>query len=127
LRELYQAIQDSQIKVDLELVRIKNPYTNAQLVSNMVAEQLEKRVKMRQILNFFVGKILVEPEVRGVRITAEGCLNGAKKTQKKEIARGGMPLNTIDIRIERGEETAIITKGVIGIEVLIYKGKIWTK
>ena len=127
LRDLYQAIQDSQIKVDLELIRIKNPYTNAQLVSNMLAEQLEKRAKARKVLNSFVGEILMEPEVRGVQIITKGRVDGAEMTQKKEIARGGMPLNTMDIRIEEGKETAVTTKGTIGIEVLIYKGKIWTK
>jgi small subunit ribosomal protein S3 len=125
LKDLYQTVQDDQIKVELDLVKIKNPYTNAQLVSNMIAEQLEKRLSSSRVLNFFLGKALEGLEARGVYISIEGRLDGAEQAREKKVTRRKMPLNSMDIWIEEGEEKAIITKGVIGIKVIIYKGKIY--
>jgi small subunit ribosomal protein S3 len=123
LQGLYQTLQDNQIKVELELSKIKNPYTNTQLVSNMIAEQLEKRLFSRRVLNFFLNKVSGEPEVKGVRIEMDGRLDGSENTQEKKVTWKRMPLNYKSIWVEEGKERAIITKGVIGIKVLIYKGR----
>jgi len=123
LHDLYRTIGDDQIKVDLNLVKIKNPHTNAQLISNMIADQLEKRLSYRRVLNFFLNKALEEPEIKGVRIKIRGRLDGAEQAQEKEVTRKKMPLSSLEIRVEEGKSEAIITKGVIGIRVLIYKGK----
>ncbi|MCE8159067.1 MAG: 30S ribosomal protein S3 [Candidatus Moeniiplasma glomeromycotorum] len=125
LHDLYRTIGDDQIKVDLNLIKIKNPYTNAQLVSNMIADQLEKRLSFRRVLNFFLGKALEEQEVKGIWIKVRGRLDGAEQAQEKKVTRKKMPLSTMDIRIEEGESMAVITKGVIGIKVVIYKGKVF--
>lgn len=125
LHGLYQTIQDKQTKIELEIIKIKNPYANAQLVSNMIAEQLEKRLRSRRVLNFFLNKVLDELEVKGIYIRIGGRLDGSEQGQKKPVIWKKVPRNRIDIRIEEGAAIAITTKGVIGIEVLIYKGKIY--
>ncbi|KLL01813.1 MAG: 30S ribosomal protein S3 [Mycoplasmataceae bacterium RC_NB112A] len=123
LQDLYRSIQNDKIRVDLEIVKVKSPYANAQLVSNMIAEQVEKRLSSRRILKFFVEKVLAEPEVKGLRINIDGLLDGATMTRKKEMVRAKIPLNTLDIQVEEGKEIAIISRGTIGVKVLIYKGK----
>ncbi|MCE8162697.1 MAG: 30S ribosomal protein S3 [Candidatus Moeniiplasma glomeromycotorum] len=125
LQELYRTLQDKQTKVDLELVKVRNIYANAQLISNMVAERLEKRLSSGKVVKFFVEKALEEQEVRGVQIKIGGRLDGAEMTREKKVTRGKIPLNEKDIWVEEGKSEAIITKGKIGIKVLIYKGKFW--
>jgi len=112
------------VKVDIEEVR--NPESNAQIVAEMVAEGLEKRMPFRRVLKQTVEKVMANRDVKGVRISISGRIGGAEMSRSEEVKRGRVPLQTLraDIDFARAEAYLAYT-GLVGIKVWIYKGDIF--
>ncbi len=110
-----------EIRVDVE--EIKSPETNAAVVALMVAEGLEKRMPFKRVIKGTAEKVMMNRDVRGVRITVSGRLNGADMARKEEVRKGRVPLQTLRADIDFARERAMIPQGVIGIKVWIYKGE----
>lgn len=128
MKDIYAKIADEKISVKINLIEIKNIYTYAQSIANLIAGQLKKRLPSRSVLRNILNKISLEREIKGVKIQLSGRLDGAEIAQKKKWVWGKMPLSTIDSNIDAaGRSKVITTYGVIGIQVLLYKGKIWQK
>jgi len=113
-----------QIKLDIEEVR--NPEANAQIVSEMVAEGLEKRMPFRRVLKQTIEKVMANREVKGVRISISGRIGGAEMSRSEEIKKGRVPLQTLraDIDFARTEAYLAYT-GLVGVKVWIYKGEVF--
>ncbi len=113
-----------EIKFDIE--EIRTPETNAQIVAEMVAEGLEKRMPFRRVLKQTVEKVMANREVLGVRIGIAGRVGGAEMGRSESIKRGRIPLQTLraDIDFARAEAYMPYT-GLIGVKVWIYKGDIF--
>ena len=79
------------------------------------------------MLRNILGKLSFEREVKGAKIQIKGRLDGSEIAKTKKIVQGKMPLSTIDSNIEVGRTEVTTTYGKIGIQVLIYFGKIWQK
>jgi small subunit ribosomal protein S3 len=124
MKGIYEVINDAKIKVKVSLIEVKKIYAHAQSIANLIASQLKKRMRSRQIIRNILTKINLEREVKGVKIEISGRLDESDMAQTRKVVQGKMPLSTIDSNIEVGRTEATTTYGKIGIKVLIYKGKI---
>ncbi len=111
-------IIDGSFKVNIE--EVKSPETNAKLVAENVASQLERRLPFRRII-----KSTTDASVRagalGAKVSVSGRLNGAEMARRETAVMGSIPLHTIRANIDYGTAEAKTTFGVIGVKVWIYK------
>ncbi len=114
-----------ELKLDIEEVR--NPESNAAIVSLIVAEGLEKRLPFRRVLKQTLEKVLANREVQGAKIKLSGRLGGADMARQEDLKKGRIPLQTLRADIDFAKEKAHMTYGDIGIKVWIYKGQIFEK
>jgi small subunit ribosomal protein S3 len=114
-----------ELKLDIEEVR--NPEANAQIVSLMVAEGLEKRLPFRRVMKQTLEKVMASKDVKGVKIKLSGRLGGAEMARQEDLKKGQIPLQTLRADIDFAREKAHMTYGDIGIKVWIYRGEIFSK
>lgn len=113
-----------EIKLDIE--EIRNPEVSAQLVGQMVAEGLEKRMQFRRVMKQTIEKVMANRDVQGVRIMMSGRLGGADMSRVEELKKGRVPLQTLRADIDFARIRANLPYGVIGIKIWIYRGDIFT-
>ena len=109
-----------EIKIDIK--EIKNPWTSAMLVAQIVAQQIEKRIPFRQALKRSIERVMQNKEAKGIRMEVSGRLNGTEIARKEWLKQGRMPRQTIRADIDYAQYEAHCTYGVIGVKVWIYKG-----
>ncbi|MDR3149463.1 MAG: 30S ribosomal protein S3 [Oscillospiraceae bacterium] len=109
--------------VSLSIVEVKNPDANAQLVSESIAAQLEKRVGFRRAMKSAMQRAM-RLGVRGIKVAVSGRLGGAEIARTEHYHEGTIPLQTIRADIEYGFAEAATSYGRIGVKVWIYKGEI---
>lgn len=112
-----------EIKIDIE--EIRSFETSAQLVGQMVAEGLEKRMQFRRVLKQTIEKVMANRDVQGVRIMMSGRLGGADMSRTEELKKGRIPLQTLRADIDFARVRANLPYGVIGIKVWIYRGDVF--
>ena len=112
-----------EIKIDIE--EIRSPELSAQVVGQMVAEGLEKRLQFRRILKQTIEKTMANRDVKGVRIMMSGRLGGADMSRVEELKKGRIPLQTLRADIDFARVRANLPYGVIGIKVWIYRGDVF--
>ena len=112
--------------VALSIVEVRTPDTNAQLVAENIAAQLEKRIGFRRAMKNAMGRAM-RMGARGIKIMCSGRLGGAEIARSECYHEGTIPLQTIRADIEYGFAEAATTYGRIGIKVWIYKGEILTQ
>lgn len=113
--------------LQIEVVEIKNAEANAAIVSQMIAEGIEKRLPYRRVLKQIVEKVMAVKDIQGVRIYLGGRLGGADMARSEETKRGRVPLQTLRANIDFARNKAHMLYGDIGIKVWIYKGDIFEK
>ena len=109
--------------VALSIVEVRNPDTNAQLVAESIAQQLEKRIGFRRAMKNAMGRAM-RSGVKGIKVMCSGRLGGAEIARSECYHEGTIPLQTIRADIEYGFAEAATTYGRIGVKVWIYKGEI---
>jgi len=124
MKGIYKIIDDEKVAVKINLSEVKKVYTQAQSIANLIAGQLKKRTRSRQVIKTLLTRLAAEREVRGAKIEVSGRLDESDIAQTKKIVQGKMPLSTIDSNIDVGRAEVTTSYGKIGIKVLIYKGKI---
>ncbi|MEZ4104030.1 MAG: 30S ribosomal protein S3 [Candidatus Paceibacterota bacterium] len=112
-----------EVKLDIEEVR--SPESSAQIVGQMIAEGLEKRITFRRVMKQMVEKVMANRDVEGVRIILSGRLGGADMARKEELKKGRIPLQTLRADIDFARVTAGLPYGAIGIKVWIYRGEVF--
>lgn len=118
-----QLINKPEIKLDIE--EIRTPESSANVVGQMIAEGLEKRMTFRRVMKQTVEKVMANRDVQGVRIKLSGRLGGADMARIEELKKGRIPLQTLRADIDFARVTARLPYGAIGIKVWIYKGDIF--
>lgn len=113
------------IKIEIEEVR--NPESNAAIVGAMVAEGLEKRMPFKRVIKQMLEKVMANRDVKGARIAISGRLGGADMSRREHVRAGNIPLQTIRADVDFAIERAYLAYGVIGIQVWIYKGEVFSK
>jgi small subunit ribosomal protein S3 len=111
--------------VALSIVEVRTPDTNAQLVAENIAAQLEKRIGFRRAMKNSIGRAM-RMGAKGIKIQCSGRLGGAEIARTETYHEGTIPLQTIRADIDYGFAEAATTYGRIGVKVWIYKGEILT-
>ena len=109
--------------VALSIVEVRTPDTNAQLVAENIAQQLEKRIGYRRAMKNAIGRAM-RTGALGIKVMCSGRLGGAEIARVEQYHEGTIPLQTIRADIDYGFAEAATTYGRIGIKVWIYKGEI---
>ncbi len=121
LKKEVENITGKQVGVDIKEVR--KPEVNAQLVSENIAMQLEKRVAFRRALKRAVSSAL-RFGAAGIKVQCSGRLAGAEIARSEWYREGRVPLSTFRSDVDYGFAEARTTYGIIGIKVWIYSGDI---
>ena len=109
-------------QVQLNILEVKSPESDAQLVAQAVAEQLSSRVSFRRAMRKAMQSAMKNPLVKGIRVQVSGRLGGAEMSRTEFYREGRVPLHTLRANIEYGFFEARTTFGRIGVKVWIYKG-----
>ena len=109
-------------QVNVDVIEVKRPELDANLVAQSIAEQLEQRVAFRRAMRKAVQSAR-KAGAKGIRIQCSGRLNGAEMGRREWSREGRVPLHTLRAKIGFGEATARTTMGACGIKVWIYLGE----
>ena len=109
-------------KVKLNIVEVRNPDMNAQLVAENIAQQLEKRISHRRAMKNSMARAM-RAGAKGIKVCCSGRLGGREIAGVEHYHEGTIPLQTIRADIEYGFAEAATTFGRIGVKVWIYKGE----
>ncbi len=109
--------------VALNIVEIRKPELDAQLVAESVAQQLERRVSFRRAVKRAVQSAL-RLGAQGIRVNVSGRLGGADIARTEWYREGRVPLHTLRADLDYGTAEADTTYGIIGVKVWIYKGDV---
>ena len=112
--------------VDLKIVEVRDIDTNAQLVAENIAQQLEKRIGFRRAMKNAMGRAM-RMGARGIKTQVSGRLGGAEIARTEHYHDGTIPLQTLRADIDYGFAEAATTYGRIGVKVWIYKGEVLTQ
>ena len=110
-------------KVKLNIVEVRNPDMNAQLVAENIAQQLEKRISHRRAMKNSMARAM-RAGAKGIKTCCSGRLGGREIAGVEHYHEGTIPLQTIRADIEYGFAEAATTFGRIGVKVWIYKGEV---
>ena len=112
--------------VSINIMEIKHPDTDAQLVAEGIAAQLEKRVSFRRAMKQAMQRTM-KAGAKGVKTMVGGRLDGAEIARSESYHDGSIPLQTLRADIDYGFAEAHTTYGIIGVKVWIYKGEVYAK
>lgn len=110
-------------EVSLNIVEIRKPEIDAQLVAEGIAQQLERRVSFRRAMKRAVQSAL-RLGAKGIRVNVSGRLAGADIARMEWYREGRVPLHTLRADLDYGVAEATTTYGIIGVKVWIYKGDV---
>ena len=111
---------------NLDIIEIKHPDTDAQLVAENIAAQLEKRVSFRRAMKQCLGRAM-KGGAKGIKTAVSGRRGGADIARSEGYHEGSIPLQTLRANIDYGFAEAKTTYGRIGVKVWIYKGQVLKK
>lgn len=109
--------------VVVNIVEVKQPDLNAQLVAENIAQQLEKRISFRRAMKLCIGRCM-RLGAKGIKTQVSGRLGGAEIARTEQYHDGTIPLQTIRADIDYGFAEADTTYGKIGVKVWLYKGEV---
>ena len=113
-------------QIQLNILEVKSPETDAQLVAQGVAEQLAARVAFRRAMKKAISSAM-RSGAKGIRIQCSGRLGGAEMSRSEFYREGRVPLHTLRANIDFGKHEAKTTFGRIGVKVWVYKGDLTSK
>jgi small subunit ribosomal protein S3 len=110
-------------QVQLNILEVKNPEMDAQLIAQGVAEQLSSRVAFRRAMRKAI-QTTMKAGAKGVKVQVSGRLGGAEMSRSEQYREGRVPLHTLRANIDYGFYEARTTFGRIGVKVWVYKGDV---
>lgn len=119
--ELLKIVGDKQVLINI--VEVKTIDSDAQLMAENVAAQLEKRISFRRAMKQTIQRAM-RTGVKGVKIACAGRLGGAEIARTEQYHEGTIPLQTLRADIDYGFAEADTTYGKIGVKVWVYKGEV---
>ncbi len=123
LKEVCKAKLGGDKEVFINIVEVKQPDLNAQLVAENIASQLERRISFRRALKQSIGRTM-RLGAKGIKTQVSGRIGGAEIARSESYHEGTIPLQTIRADIDYGFAEANTTYGKIGVKVWIYKGEV---
>lgn len=122
-QKIFQAVNR---KVQMNVQEVKAVESNAQLIAEAAAMQLEKRVAFRRVMKQAMQRAMTAG-AKGIKIMVAGRLGGAEIARTEWLREGRIPLHTLRADIEYGTFEAKTVFGIIGVKVWVYKGEILKK
>ncbi|MDO8931321.1 MAG: 30S ribosomal protein S3 [Rhodocyclaceae bacterium] len=110
------------VPVHVNIEEIRKPETDAQLIADSIAQQLEKRIMFRRAMKRAMQNAM-RLGAQGIKIMSSGRLNGAEIARREWYREGRVPLHTLRADIDYGTSEAKTTYGVTGIKVWVFKGE----
>ncbi|MFH1956784.1 MAG: 30S ribosomal protein S3 [Patescibacteria group bacterium] len=110
-------------EVRLDIQEVRSPESYASIVSQMIAENLEKRMPFKRVMKQMLEKMMANKDVKGAKIALSGRLGGADMSRYEWLKGGRIPLQTLRSDVDFARERAHLPYGDIGIKVWIYKGE----
>lgn len=110
------------VPVHVNIEEIRKPETDAQLIADSIAQQLEKRIMFRRAMKRAMQNAM-RLGAQGIKIMSAGRLNGAEIARTEWYREGRVPLHTLRADIDYGTSEAKTTYGIIGIKVWVFKGE----
>jgi small subunit ribosomal protein S3 len=107
----------------INIVEVRSPDTNAQLVAENIAAQLEKRTSFRRAMKQAIGRSM-KLGIKGIKTQVSGRLGGAEIARSEQYHEGTIPLQTLRADIDYGFAEACTTYGRIGVKTWIYRGEV---
>jgi small subunit ribosomal protein S3 len=114
------------VPVHVNIEEIRKPETDAQLIADSIAQQLEKRIMFRRAMKRAMQNAM-RLGAQGIKIMSSGRLNGAEIARTEWYREGRVPLHTLRADIDYGTAEAKTTYGIIGIKVWVFKGEMAPK
>lgn len=109
-------------EVQINIIEIRKPDLDAQLVAKNVANQLTRRVAFRRVMKDTVGRTM-RMGAGGIKVSLAGRLGGAEIARTEWTREGRVPLHTLRAKIDYGVAEALTTYGIIGVKVWIFRGE----
>ena len=109
--------------VNINVVEVKSPDLDAQLVAENIATQLENRISFRRAMKQSIGRAM-KFGAKGIKVMCSGRLGGAEIARSETYHEGTIPLQTLRADIDYGFAEAATTYGRIGVKVWLYKGEV---
>ena len=119
--ELKKVVADKFVLINI--VEVKTPENNAQLMAENIAAQLEKRISFRRAMKQTIQRAM-KLNVKGVKTACSGRLGGADIARTEQYHEGTIPLQTLRADIDYGFAEADTIYGKIGVKVWVYKGEV---
>ncbi|MFV0282924.1 MAG: 30S ribosomal protein S3 [Castellaniella sp.] len=110
------------VPVHVNIEEVRKPETDAQLIADSIAQQLERRIMFRRAMKRAIQNAM-RLGVQGIKIMSSGRLNGAEIARTEWYREGRVPLHTLRANIDYGVSEAKTTYGISGIKVWVYKGE----
>ena len=120
LRNRLSKLSDKSISLDIK--EIKKPETDASLLADSIARQLEKRIAFRKAMKKS-GLSAIKLGAKGIKIVCAGRLGGTEIARTEKFSEGSVPLHTLRADIDYATARALTTYGIIGIKVWLFKGE----
>ena len=115
--------KEEKVQVFLNIVEVKQPDKDAQLVAENIAAQLERRISFRRAMKMAIGRTM-KLGAKGIKVQLSGRLNGAEIARTEHYHEGTIPLQTLRADIDYGFWEANTTYGKIGVKVWVYRGEV---
>lgn len=119
------AVLPEKFSIKLTIEEVRAPETHAAIVAHMVSQDLERRVPFRRVLKTTIEKVMANKDVKGVKVSLAGRLDGSEMARYEWLRRGQIPLQTLRANIDYAQRAALLPYGTIGVKVWIYKGEIF--
>ncbi|MDE6302789.1 MAG: 30S ribosomal protein S3 [Clostridia bacterium] len=125
-KEVEKLLGNTDKKVSINIMEVKQPDADAQLVAEYIAKQLEGRASFRRTMKQAMSKAM-KAGAKGIKTMVSGRLDCAEIARSEQYRDGSIPLQTLRANIDYGVATAHTTFGAIGVKCWIYKGEILGK
>ena len=112
-------------ELKLSVNEIKKPESDAKIVAQNVALDLEKRMPFRRSMKSALERMMAQKGVLGAKILLAGRLDGSEMARSEWLSKGKVPLQTLRANIDFAQDEALTTYGKVGVKVWIYKGEIF--
>jgi len=127
LEKLQKIRAEMPREIKLTIEEVNSPESRAEIMAQMAAESLEKRMPFRRVMKQTLEKIMSSKDVKGAKIALAGRLNGSEMSRKEWLKKGRMPLQTLRADIDFAKVRASLPYGDIGIKVWVYRGEKFNK
>jgi len=122
-KEIEKKVIKGKKEVKIEIKDVKDPWSSANVVSQWMASQIEKRTRYRRVLKQALERIMSRKGIKGAKVQVSGRLDGVEISRTEWLKKGRLPRQTLRADIDYGTSRALCRYGIVGVRVWIFKGE----